>query len=266
VSPRSLAISAHHRAVWDLLPLSFCPESRETLIDACPMCKRVLRWRRTLGVAFCEHCVDEDGEPTVDLRDFPQPLIDVADEAALDLAIDLVRPGIDRIRALTAVAGPFRAFDAGDLFEAVVAVACAATTEPDAPRGIMRRMKTLDDFKRITPSALATGARVLTDWPRAFHDLADRVRSQASLRPGHYGVRKELGPLLMLGRDQHLATGIKALVRAEVDRNMAQSAGQRASLRRADNHRDETWITAQAAAERFGTAPGSSAALPGGRT
>lgn len=252
VSPRSLAASPHHRAIWDLLPFGFCPESMEPLIDACPVCCAPLRWRRTVGVTFCESCVDEDDDPTVDLRDHPGHVFEVADMEALRLATGIVDPDPTRRQAVRKILPPvFDGFSEGEIFEAIIALACAITTDPGASRGIMRRMKTLADFSRITPDALALAARTLIEWPRGFHDLADRVRGQARLRDGHYGVRKELGPLIMLTRDQHLAPAMKAMVRAEIAVNMAATASG-ADVRRADNHRAEEWITVQAAAARFG--------------
>lgn len=252
VSPRSLGVSPHHRSIWDLLPFGFCPESMEALIDACPVCGTHLRWRRTVGIPFCESCVDEDGDPTVDLRDHPGHVFEVADMEALRLATGIVDSDPGRRASVRKILPPaFESFSEGEIFEAIVALACAITTDPGASRGIMRRMKTLADFSRITPDALALAARTLIEWPRGFHDLADRVRGQANLRDGHYGVRKELGPLIMLTRDLHLAPAMKAMVRAEIAVNMAATASG-ADVRRADNHREEEWITVQAAAARFG--------------
>ncbi|MDA9420970.1 hypothetical protein [Bradyrhizobium sp. CCBAU 53380] len=79
VSPRALQIAQYHRAIWDLRAFSFDPQTRELLIDTCPVCKRPLGWRRALGPTVCDKCVGEDGLPTVDLRDFEQPIIEVAD-------------------------------------------------------------------------------------------------------------------------------------------------------------------------------------------
>ena len=51
VSPRALAISPHHRAMHDLRPFSFCPETLEILIDAYPLCKKHLCWLTTRAVS-----------------------------------------------------------------------------------------------------------------------------------------------------------------------------------------------------------------------
>ena len=173
VSPAALAASAHHRAIWDLRVFSFCPESRETLIDRCPACAKGLGWRWTLGPAHCDRC-------GADLRDFPQPRIECADVEALDFVVDLVHPDAARRARAKAMAPPvFAGLDNGELFEGAMAIACAITTEPDAPRAIMRRLKTLEDFGRITPDALSTAGRALLDWPKSYQRIADGMRSRA---------------------------------------------------------------------------------------
>lgn len=243
VSPASLARSAHHRALWDLRTFNFCPESRETLLSACPACGKALGWRWTLGGAFCEAC----GE---DLRAWPQPLVDVPDDAALDFVVDLVHPDPDRrARALAAVPSAFEENNSGELFEFAVALACAATSGPDSPRGIMRRVKTLADFSRLTPAVLARAGRIVLDWPKAFHVLADEVRGASAARPGRYGLRKEMGPLAYLGMDGYLPRAIKDLVKAEVAVSMRRAVG---TLRRKETRFDDAMIPLTTASERYG--------------
>jgi hypothetical protein len=125
VSPRALAISPHHRAIHDLRPFSFCPETLEILIDACPLCKKHLGWLTTRGVMFCEHCVDRDGNPLVDLRDFPQSLVQINDEAALQFVTDLVNPDPTiRARALGNVDRRLSGFGPGDLKDPLIFRQC----------------------------------------------------------------------------------------------------------------------------------------------
>src|SRR5579859_2931114 len=92
VSPRALAIAPYHRAIHDIRPLLFCPETMEYLIDRCPVCDRLLGWHSTCGVAMCEHCLDDNGRPFVDLRDFPQPMVEVTSHTGLCLIAGLVNP------------------------------------------------------------------------------------------------------------------------------------------------------------------------------
>ncbi len=229
VSPVSLAASPHHRAVWDLRVLGFCPESKETLIDACPACGKTLGWRWTVGVAWCES--EDCGS---DLREFPQPRVSVDDMEALDFVTDLVHWDAERRACAVAKVPPALSFlDGGELFEGCIAIACAATTETEAPRAIMRRLKKLEDFGRMTPEALALAGRTLLDWPKTYHRIADRMRDQSVDREGHWGVKKELGPLWYLAHDPYLSPKLKEAIKRENGANMAASA-DRMVIRRAE--------------------------------
>lgn len=81
VSPASLRISPHHRGSWLLRPLHYCPESGEKLVSTCPNqnCGRSLGWNTAFGIPFCEYCLDKDCEPTTDIRNFPQPMLEEQD-------------------------------------------------------------------------------------------------------------------------------------------------------------------------------------------
>ena len=83
--------------------MSFDPSTKERLIDACPQCNRTLGWTRTYGVAYCDYCSRPKvfGQftwlyPAVDLRDFPQPKVEVEDEEALDFLTGLIDPSPKR--------------------------------------------------------------------------------------------------------------------------------------------------------------------------
>lgn len=243
VSPASLAVSAHHRAIWDLRVLSFCPESRETLIDRCPACAMGLGWRWTLEPAHCERC-------GADLHDYPQPRIECADVEALDFVVDLVHPDAARRAQAKAMApAVFAGLDNGTLFEGAMAVACAITTEPDAPRAIMRRLKTLEDFRRITPEALATAGRAQLDWPKTYLRIADGMRVRAGERDGHWGVKKELAPLVYLARDAYLAPLLKDEIRRRNDENMASAS---VAFRRVERRASPDLITVGDARREYG--------------
>ncbi|WP_400768743.1 hypothetical protein [Methylosinus sporium] len=246
VSPLSLRTSPHHRAVWDLRVFSFCPDSRETLISDCPACGKGLGWRWTLGIAYCEHC-------GADLREHPQPRIEVTDidADALDFVVDLVHPDPERkARARSAIPPALvpLGLDNGELFEFTIGVACAITTEPDSPRAIMRRVKTLDDFAKLTPAVLAQAGRVILGWPDGFHALADGMRAKADLRVGYWGKKKELGPALWLARDAYLAPAIKQELHARIDDNMAKAG---VLLRRAEQRAADAVVNIGRAAEEF---------------
>lgn len=257
VSPRALAVSPHHRAIHDLRPFSFCPETWETLIDACPVCRKPLRWLRAKGVAFCEHCVSADDEPLVDLRDFPQPLVQVGDAAALRFVTDLVHPdpGL-RAKALANADPRLAGFGPGDLFELVVRLALAVATPPEAHYMELRRLKERGDFAVLAPDLLARAGRAVMDWSTGFAALADAMRSQADARPSHFGVIKELGPLRLVARQRGLPAGLRSCVAEAVRADMERTAAAPpAPRRRALRHRTDL-IDSATAAKRLGVKGG----------
>ena len=210
VSPRSLTVSAYHRAMWDLRPYSFCVESRETLLSRCPVCGTRLGWRSTHGVHRCETCEDDEGNPTVDLRDFPQPLVEVSDEEALAFVCDVIHPDpARRERARRAVATEFSGLSSAELFETVMAVACASTGESGTIGKSLRKFGSLDGYARLTPEVLARASRVVMTWPRPFCDIAQEMRVNSASRHGANGLLKEIGGLALLAWDQELPEQVR---------------------------------------------------------
>lgn len=255
VSPRALAISPHHRAIHDLRPFSFCPETMETLIDSCPVCCKTLRWFTTRGVEFCEHCLDKEGNATVDLREFPQPLVQVDDEAALRFVTDLVHPDETiRARALRSTEPALAAFGPGDLFELVIRLAQAVATPPSWHRrnGDSRQLKRVEDFAFLTPQLLARIGRVVMEWTSQFPSLADSMRADAGARPGWFGVNKELGALCLVPGYQTLSMRLRDFVKASIEADLVRTAALPIVPRpRAIRHREDL-IDSLTAAKRLG--------------
>lgn len=132
VSPRSLRNRGYIKAIWSVRPLTFDPETRETLISHCPVCGGKLGYTKTWGVEFCEHCVeiDQDGLPTpvVDLRDYPQPLVEVDDEEGLDFVVSLLDPHFAN-RSASGLHDDLVELGRGELFELAVALATAIVAD-----------------------------------------------------------------------------------------------------------------------------------------
>jgi len=204
VSPRALADKAYVRAIWSLRPLSFDPSTRETLISQCPVCDGKLGFTKTWGVEFCEHCIgaDEDGlpAPMVDLRDFPQPLVEVDDEEGLDFVTGLIDPSCrEREYSLhDALTGMSR----GDLFEMALAMASAFAAEeqriPAVPEARNRPQT------EPLPKGIAAAGRILLEWPTGFDALTRRLAQTADQRSGRHGIYKEFGGIAQLQRDLQL--------------------------------------------------------------
>lgn len=53
VSPASLRLSPHHRTIWQVSPLPYCPVTWTNLIDACPECTSYLDWD---ALTLCGAC------------------------------------------------------------------------------------------------------------------------------------------------------------------------------------------------------------------
>jgi hypothetical protein len=252
VSPRGLAKSAYHRAIWDLRVFSFDPETREQLIDHCPVCNKPLGWMRSRGIEMCDHCVDERGLPIVHLMDFPQSLIVVEDDEALNFVTGLVDPDPERKAAARRLAsGPWATFSNEILFETVIAFGCALTMAPDRRRTTLERPKDVPEYARFTPEVLAVAGRAIIGGDAGFAAVADRIRADADRRPGFYGVKKELGPLFHMTVDQHLPKKIKQMLKSAIGADMERTKNGMA-LRRADYAGDERNLALDALAQESG--------------
>ncbi|AYO80239.1 hypothetical protein AYR46_09980 [Sphingobium yanoikuyae] len=69
-APASLALSAHHRAIWQLASVPFCPETFQILRSECHECGVTQRWRYANGIATCDQDVC-----SADLREGPAEFI-----------------------------------------------------------------------------------------------------------------------------------------------------------------------------------------------
>jgi hypothetical protein len=188
----------------------------------------------------------------VDLRDFPQKIIEVEDTEALDFVTGLIDPD-PTVRELFRPNLPeeFRGVDRGELFEFCVALACALTADTSHPLTSLNRPKSRDDYARLTPDVLARAGRAILSWPSGFHLLADEVRALADLRRGHLGIKKELGPLLAISHDPHVLPSIRQEVRAAADADMRRTAAELPTVRRIENRGRSDLITGHAAAEKY---------------
>lgn len=207
VSPRALRIGEWMRAMWSVRVFGFDPMTKETLIDSCPVCGRPLGWTLTHGVAFCDHCYRPQEflgavwkYPGVDLRDFPQPLVEIDDMEALDFVTGLIDPAPGRKEAARLlVPEMWSALSNGDVFEVVLHFASMQIADSwDTKRdGIRRRAKSGEGWEKFTPEVLAIAGRALIDGPAGLERFGDFLRdiSREKRRERTYGWFSELGPL-----------------------------------------------------------------------
>jgi hypothetical protein len=156
VSPRALAISPYHRAIWELKPFTFDPATCERLLDTCPVCKRKLGWRRAQGPTMCDRCVDGRGIANVDLRDFPRSVFEVDDAEALNFVTGLVNPIEERKSAARRLLPPsWSNVSNSSIFEAVMALVSGLIMNPGTANKLMGRVRSDEDLEKITPQMLA---------------------------------------------------------------------------------------------------------------
>lgn len=252
VSPRALSASPYHRAMWEVRIFRFCTETRELLLDSCPVCQKRLGWQRTHGIEYCDSCKNGDGERLTDLRNFPQPIVTAEDEAGLAVMCDLIHPLSERReKARNSLSSQFEEYANGEIFEFGIALCCAETMQPDRTQKVLERPKHVEDYARFTPEVLSHAGRAILDWPRGSHSIAGRIRAKACERPGFYGIAKELGPLTALGRENILSQGLKDLAREAVKRDMLDTAACLPTTRRSDYRNRNDLITCSQASQKY---------------
>jgi transposase len=245
VSPRALEIAQYHRALWELRPLGFDPQTKEKLLGICPVCNRKLGWLRADVPTLCDKC-------DTDLRDFPQPVSPVDDQEAYGFVVGLVDPdGAKKEAARRLLSEPWRGFSNGDLFETAVALASGLTLDPArTAKSAQGRSKGGEQFQALTPDLLAAAGRAIIGGPDGFAALCERYRADMDLRPIHYGRRKELGALAYIGYDKHIEPNIRTLIGDLVDTDM-ESTREKYALRRGKDASDAT-MTIETMAKTFG--------------
>lgn len=255
VSPISLRKSLHLKAIWTVAVFSFDPGTKELLLDRCPECSRSPTFSRTYGLQYCEFCVSADRygvtRGRVDFRDYPQPKVCVEDLEALDFCSDLIDPERadgDWRRRLHPEIG---AIQPASLFEGILAVACAITSQANHQSSTLERPSCLADYDRFTPDVLARATRMFLDWPDGFHKVAAEVRATASERSGHYGVRKELGPLVAVSMDYHVDPALKSSVRRMIAKDMGKWEGATEAIRTGAYRADGNFVPVSQAAKDF---------------
>ncbi|MGR3398422.1 MAG: hypothetical protein ACU0CL_05125, partial [Paracoccus sp. (in: a-proteobacteria)] len=259
VSPRGLANAPYIRAMWQLRPIGFDPRTKELLISDCPVCGAGLGFSRTYGVCFCDRCARNDDlgfvQPAVDLRDFPQPLVEIEDMAALDFVTGLVDPDPTvRERFAPALDDDLTGLDRGEIFDLCMAIVGVLNQDPKRAVTSPAKPTTRSDYERLyTPERLAEAGRIIMGWRTGFDGLCERARATAHDRPGFYGIKSELGQVYALTVDRTLTENVRKVVREAVLRNMATSSADIA-VRRTEHRGRTDLITSQQASDRFGIA------------
>ena len=159
VAPRTLRLNDCQNSLWALRPFSFDLSTKEALLDHCPVCTRKLGWLRTFGPSFCDKCPN-NANPSkggVDLRDFPQPDVDIEDEEAIQFVAELLDLSIGQRGCLHPDLSNSRP---GAIFQLI------AGRLEERPSGWGRALR---------PRSIEQGARALLNWPEGYHALKNDV-------------------------------------------------------------------------------------------
>jgi hypothetical protein len=214
MSPASLRKSPYHRASWLLKPLCYCPESGELLIGHCPNpgCAKALGWRRTSGIPYCEHCLNEEAEPQIDLRTYDLPkLVGEELESYKSIANLVIKP--------SEIAGrmppTFSSWKPWEIFDLVVLLSSVLSKRfSDRHRVKKQTLVKLPDWHENFMMA----GRAILGWPKAFDLVIETMRASKNNRGGHYGRNKEVGDFALdLRRKYNASSKACGLVAAAID-------------------------------------------------
>lgn len=259
LAPGTLAACGYHKAAWQVRAFCFDPATMERLISDCPVCGNTLRFTRVRDLAFCDSCdrLDQYGfvRSVVDLRDWPQEKVEVNDMAALRFVTGLVDPDPDVREAFRPSLHPDLDVDRGALFEFVISLAGAITQDPKRAVTSIAKPGSREAYDRVEPETLAKAGRILMSWPEKFHELCGEVRSAAGERDGHYGLKKELGPLAALTIDRALKQELQEAVRKAIGHDMEKTSEALPTVRKGGYRNRSDLLTAFAAAKEFGIRP-----------
>lgn len=177
-APASIAVSAHHRALWLLSAFPYCDETWTLLTAACPdpHCGAIQRWRWTRGIDICDRCGSSLGR--ADTPEIPRRLRD-----RLAGASGIVHPdAATRKRAAARLPDAL----AGTTPAAILDLLCAVAGVVDPAIRYSAARQLIDP--RAEPGriieAVAGAFRVLEEWPEGFVRLASE---RLSRRPGKHG-------------------------------------------------------------------------------
>jgi hypothetical protein len=150
------------------LPLGFDPTNREYLLESCPVCRHQLTFAKTRGVFFCHNCGDADDieHGRVDLRDHPQPEVELVSYENIDLAVSLIDPRLDHKRELArSLHSDLRILERGQVFEFIVLIAKLLDgLGGEVPEG------------SPSPHSLHEATDAVRRWPKGVIEIGEKMR------------------------------------------------------------------------------------------
>lgn len=217
LSPLALCKAPYLRAVWHVWPLSFDPETKEYLLQVCPVCDKPLGTNFMGDIWCCDRCsrIERDGKLiAVDLRRYPQDLVDERLWELLDFGTSFVDPNATARRKVSRsqLHSDFHHLHDGAVFDFIATLG-------------RRLMKVPVDKKTmigIPPPALAEAAKTVLGWPEAFESLISKYKSNGYLEYFHpFGAALFFNPRL----DRGLRERMKDIARLYFARPVIQASG-----------------------------------------
>ncbi|WFU10884.1 hypothetical protein QA646_08610 [Rhizobium sp. CB3090] len=164
VSPLALREAPYLRSIWRVWPIGFDPETKEILLQDCPICRRQLGYKFMGDIWCCDQCsrITPEGKLlAVDLREHPQDLVEECYWENLDFATSFVDPGSRNKRAgfRSELHADFDNLRDGEVFGLMVALSkIISDKKPTGPR------------LQISACDLAVAAEIVRGWPAAFEE------------------------------------------------------------------------------------------------
>lgn len=169
VSPQSLRRATYYRFAWDLICLSFCPESWEYLLDQCPRCRKGLLWNGEVAFYLCQAC-------GLDLRKVKAKCVPMERRSVLRIAAGLVSWNqLERTSALLRIHPSARQLNPGTILELAIALGKAKLKA----RGELSKQRARSSG---CAAAMEIGIEMLTDLPKVIRD-AGAGRTEFVLPP-----------------------------------------------------------------------------------
>ena len=215
----ALRISNHHRAVWSVSALSFCPETFQELLSTCHECGRALGWAKTQGLIRCEHC-------RASLLEVDAPFVPDELRPKLKAVTDLISTDVAvRSAAAMRFPPPFCSWPPGEIFGAIVEFG-VAWEHPTADRSSSIGRALIWGHPEVaSTAALVSGHRLVTGWPGSLSELVARTYGalEHSATASKPLALKDLG-LLVRHLDQRLPkTRLRSLLRHALPRALVDA-------------------------------------------
>lgn len=202
-APGGLAISAHHRASWQLKAFPFCTESWQFLRATCPRasCGVTQRWYHSVGIAYCDRCMQ-------DLRDAPAEIVPSQYRGELKLAAGLIdQDAAQRLESVSSLPIQIRSLGAGGTYELLSCL--LQLIDADIGNRGSRRNWSIPAV-RLT-NAVARAWMLLSGWPDSMHALIDATLASSN-EPQHVAARVKVIQFLKSGSRKAVSPPVQIVI------------------------------------------------------